>query len=220
MLNSVIGTSMTTVSFLVCTIASVLLGFITALASTYKNQCSNSVFTTIAILPMIVQVVMMVVNGNIGTGIAVAGAFTLVRFRTIPGRARDILFMFTAMGIGMATGTGYLGVAAVLACLVILLNILYTGSKFTKRKPVQRYLRVTIPEDLNYTHVFDEIFAKYTTRCEFQGVKTTNLGSLFRVTWDLDLSDVDQEKDFIDEIRTLNGNLEISCNISKPETEL
>ncbi|MCD8155715.1 MAG: DUF4956 domain-containing protein [Clostridiales bacterium] len=220
MLNSVIGTSLTTGSLLICTAASVVLGFFTALGSTYKSQSSKSVFTTIAIMPVIVQIVMMVVNGNIGTGIAVAGAFTLVRFRTIPGKARDILFMFTAMGIGMACGTGYIAVAALLAVLVILLNVIYLKSKFADDRICQRYLRITIPEDLNYTHEFDEIFAKYTTRCEFQGVRTTNMGSLFRVAWDIDLANSDCEKDFIDELRTLNGNLEICCNISVPEREL
>lgn len=217
MINSVIGTTLTTASFLVCTLTSILLGLAVALGSTYKNKTSKSMLLTIAIMPMIIQVVMMIVNGNIGTGIAVAGAFTLVRFRTIPGRARDILFAFVSMSVGMATGVGYIFVAVTVGALGVLLTCLYTKLGLGNASEKSRQLRITIPESLNFSHVFDEVFEKYTKIHIFLGSKTTNMGSLFRLTYDIELIDLETEKEFLDELRCLNGNLEISCNIVAAE---
>lgn len=162
----------------------------------------------------------MMVNGNVGTGVAVAGAFSLVRFRSVPGTAKEITMLFLAMGAGLIAGMGYLGFALLFAVIMCLLIILYDRLDFGTKKnaAVYKTLHITIPEDLDYSGVFEEILEKYTSSYELVRVKTTNMGSLFRLTYDLVLKDITQEKDMIDQLRCRNGNLEIT--ISKQETTL
>ncbi len=162
----------------------------------------------------------MMVNGNVGTGVAVAGAFSLVRFRSVPGTAKEITMLFLAMGAGLIAGMGYLGFALLFAVIMCLLIILYNRLDFGTKKnaAVYKTLHITIPEDLDYSGVFEEILEKYTSSYELVRVKTTNMGSLFRLTYDLVLKDITQEKDMIDQLRCRNGNLEIT--ISKQETTL
>ena len=170
--------------------------------------------TTLVLLPVIVQIVIMLVNGNLGVGVSVMGAFSLVRFRSIPGTGKEIAYIFFAMSIGLATGTGFVGVAIgitlVIGLVMIVLNAVL-GSSEEYRKA--RRLRIIIPEDLDFTGVFDDLFEKYTTRCELERVKTTNMGSLFELTYGIVLKDISKEKEFIDEIRCRNGNLTIICGI-------
>ena len=162
----------------------------------------------------------MMVNGNVGTGVAVAGAFSLVRFRSVPGTAKEITMLFLAMGAGLIAGMGYLGFALLFAVIMCLLIILYNRLDFGTKKnaAVYKTLHITILEDLDYSGVFEEILEKYTSSYELVRVKTTNMGSLFRLTYDLVLKDITQEKDMIDQLRCRNGNLEIT--ISKQETTL
>ena len=162
----------------------------------------------------------MMVNGNVGTGVAVAGAFSLVRFRSVPGTAKEITMLFLTMGAGLIAGMGYLGFALLFAVIMCLLIILYNRLDFGTKKnaAVYKTLHITIPEDLDYSGVFEEILEKYTSSYELVRVKTTNMGSLFRLTYDLVLKDITQEKDMIDQLRCRNGNLEIT--ISKQETTL
>ena len=162
----------------------------------------------------------MMVNGNVGTGVAVAGAFSLVRFRSVPGTAKEITMLFLAMGAGLIAGMGYLGFALLFAVIMCLLIILYNRLDFGTKKnaAVYKTLHITIPEDLDYSGVFEEILEKYTSSYELVRVKTTNMGSLFRLTYDLVLKEITQEKDMIDQLRCRNGNLEIT--ISKQETTL
>ena len=175
--------------------------------------------TTLALLPAIVCVVIMMVNGNIGTGVAVAGAFSLVRFRSAPGSAREIAAIFLAMGTGLICGMGYIGYSALFTVIMCLVFILYNLINFgqAKRGAVYRSLRITIPEDLNYTTLFSDIFSEYTKRADLVTVKTTNMGSMFRLTYSVILKDASKEKEFIDKLRTRNGNLEIM--ISNEETQ-
>lgn len=209
--NSVIVGSVTIASFAYCTITSLVLGVIIALCHTYKTRYTQSFVLTLAVLPVVVQTVIMLINGNIGTGIAVAGAFSLVRFRSAAGTAKEIGSIFLAMTVGLACGVGYLFIAAILAILVSCITLLYlklwTGSK----KSEEKQLKITIPENLDYTELFDDLMEQYTTRHELIRVKTTNMGSLFQLSYIIRLKDVKQEKQFIDEIRCRNGNLDIIC---------
>ena len=204
--------------FLLCLGVSLLLGIVLAFAYTFKTRYTKSFIITLAIIPAIVCVVIMMVNGNIGAGVAVAGAFSLVRFRSAPGSAKEIAAIFLAMGAGLMCGMGYLAYATLFTVILGALFVLYNFVDFglTKSNSVNKSLKITIPEDLDYTTVFDDIFEEYTSRYELERVKSTNMGSMFRLTYSITLRDSHKEKEFIDSIRTRNGNLEII--ISKVET--
>lgn len=203
--------AITTNEFIFCTTASLVLGLIIAFAFNFKQKKTKSFMMTLAILPVIVQVVIMLVNGNIGTGVAVMGAFSLVRFRSVPGSAMDICAIFLSMAVGLATGTNHLALALMLAVCVSLLNIIYTLLPIGKKKSGHKELSITIPESLDYTEVFDDIFEKYLSECELVSVKTTNMGSLFKLRYRIELKGDANEKKLIDELRCRNGNLEIMC---------
>lgn len=198
-------------NFLICLGVSLMLGLVLALAYSFKSRYTGSFLLTLALLPAIVCVVIMMVNGNIGAGVAVAGAFSLVRFRSAPGTAREIAAIFLAMSAGLISGMGYLGYASLFTLIMCAVFMIYSALKFgTMGKTSRRKtVKITIPEDLDYTTVFDGIFEKYTTECELVKVKTANMGSMFRLTYNLLLRDITKEKEFIDELRTRNGNLEI-----------
>lgn len=204
--------------FLLCLGVSLLTGLFLAAVYTFKNRWSKSFVITLALLPAAVCVVIMTVNGNIGAGVAIAGAFGLVRFRSAPGTAKDIAVIFLAMGAGLIAGMGYLAYSVLFAVImgVVLMLLTLAGNSSKFRKPAYKTLKITIPEDLDYTDVFDGVLKKYTSSYEVASVKTVNMGSLFRLTYDISLKDTRNEKAFIDELRCLNGNLEI--NISRQET--
>lgn len=207
-------------NFLLCLVVALALGIFLALVYTFKSRYTKSFVVTLAMLPAVVCVVIMMVNGNVGAGVAVAGAFNLVRFRSVPGTAKEIGTIFLAMCAGIVVGMGYFAFAitftVILGLFILLCSALGLGTK--KSNPCERVLRITIPEDLNYTEVFDDLMEKYTSFNEIERVKTTNMGSMFRLTYNIRLKDAKQEKEFIDEIRCRNGNLEVS--MAKPEVNL
>ena len=203
--------------FLLCILASLAIGLIMAFGYMFRTRYTKSFVVTLATLPAVVCVVIMMVNGNVGTGVAVAGAFSLVRFRSVPGTAKEIGMLFLAMGAGLIAGMGYIGFAFLFTLILCAVNMLYNALSFGAKKNAAKYksFRITIPEDLDYTGVFEEVFAEYTTACELTRVKSTNMGSMFRLTYDVILRDPRREKELIDKIRERNGNLEIT--VSKQE---
>ena len=204
--------------FLLCIFTSLVVGLILAIGYMYRTRYTKSFVVTLALLPAVVCVVIMMVNGNVGAGVAVAGAFSLVRFRSVPGTAKEITMLFLAMGAGLIAGMGYLAFAVLFTIIMCGINLLYNQLDFGFTKNSARYktLNITIPEDLDYTGVFETILSEYTTSCELIRVKTTNMGSLFRLTYNVVLKDNANEKNLIDELRCRNGNLEIT--VSKQET--
>ena len=199
-------------NFLLCVGVSLVLGLLLCAMTMWHSRFSRSLMVTLAILSAVVCVVIMMVNGNVGAGVAVAGAFSLVRFRSAPGSAREIGAIFAAMGAGLMAGMGYLGYAALFALILGGITMAYHALGFGGGNAALRCrtLHITIPEDLDYTGVFDPILAQYATKSELKQVKTTNMGSLFKLTYDLTLRDGGQEKALIDTLRQRNGNLEIS----------
>lgn len=197
--------------FLLCIAVSLAAGMILAGAYMYRSQYTKSFVVTLALLPTVVCVVIMMVNGNVGTGVAVAGAFSLVRFRSVPGTAKEITGLFLAMSVGLVAGMGYLGFAVLFAIILSAVSVLYSLLDFGAKRNAGRYktLRITLPEDLDYTGVFDPVFEQYTSRWELASVRTTNMGSMFRLTYQIILRDVAKEKEMIDAIRCRNGNLEV-----------
>lgn len=216
--RGIFDTDMTSViapsDFLLCVGCALVVGIILAVCYAWKTRYTKSFVVTLAMLPAIVCIVIMMVNGNVGAGVAVAGAFSLVRFRSVPGSAREIGAIFLAMGTGLVVGMGYIGYAVLSAVLLGGIHMLYTrwSLNFGKGMALYKTLHITIPEDLDYTGVFDKILKKYTKECELVQVKTTNMGSLFRLTYNLRLKKVSGEKELIDELRCRNGNLEITIS--------
>lgn len=213
------STVITVEKFLLCLGVSLGLGLVLALAYAFKARYTKSFLVTMATLPAIVCVVIMMVNGNVGAGVAVAGAFSLVRFRSAPGSAKEIAAVFLSMGAGLICGMGYLGYASLFTVIMALILVLYNviDNKRIGKDTLRKTVKITIPEDLDYTGAFDDLFDKYTTSHELVRVKTTNMGSMFRLTYNLTLRNAREEKAFIDEIRCRNGNLEIM--VSKEETQ-
>lgn len=209
-LNSATGT-LTVVDALLCTITSLVLGFIISIVYMANGKRSKSLATTLVLLPALVQTIIMLVNGNLGTGIAVMGAFSLVRFRSVPGTSKEICSIFFAMAVGLATGMGYISFAIVITIIISLVLFLLTKINFGETKNEERILKIVVPENLNYTEIFDDIFEKYTLRNSIVRSKTTNLGSLYEITYEIELKNNKEEKEMIDELRCRNGNLTINC---------
>ncbi|WP_409970128.1 DUF4956 domain-containing protein [Bengtsoniella intestinalis] len=196
-------------SFLICVGLSLVLGLIIAALYMHKTHYTKGFVVTLTIMPAVVAMVILMVNGSIGAGVAVAGTFSLVRFRSVPGTAKEIGAIFLAMGAGLAMGMGYAGFAVLFVVIVSGINFLLTTSSFGESAQNQRVLIVTMPEDLDYSGVFDDVFTKYTTAAALTRVKTTNMGSLLKITYEVTMAPSVSEKAFIDELRCRNGNLEI-----------
>lgn len=208
-------------NFFLCVGVALLIGLMLAAVYAFRSRYTKSFLITLGIIPAIVSIVIMMVNGNIGAGVAVAGAFALVRFRSVPGTAKEIAVIFLAMAAGLVVGMGYLAYAAlfsVIICAVLLACQLIKLPKRRKRA-ADKTLRITIPEDLDYTDIFDDIFDQYTSSRTLIQVKTTNLGSMFRLTYNITEKDVSQEKKMIDALRVRNGNLEISISEQEIRTD-
>lgn len=203
-------TELTTSTYLICTLVSLALGAVIAWASSVRSRQSKSFLLSILLIPAIVQIVIMLVNDNVGAGVAVMGAFSLVRFRSAPGSAKEIVSIFLAMATGLATAKGYLALAAAFVIIICLVMVLSNFINIKEKDDLQRELKITIPEDLNYAHEFDDLFEKYTKNCKLMNVKTTNMGSLYKLSYEVELKSEDNVQSFIDDLRTRNGNLEIA----------
>lgn len=218
MLESILTTTSTGAvslqSLLICTAASLLLGLGVAWVYMFRNQYSRNFVVTLVLLPAMVQVVIMLVNGNLGAGVAVMGAFSLVRFRSVPGSAREIGSIFFAMAIGLATAMGYLFYALLFLLLIGGCTILLTFCRFGDSPSTVRDLKISIPEDLDYAGLFDDLFSAYARSAQLLRVRTTNMGSLFELRYSIDLKDTAKEKEFIDQLRCRNGNLTIICSLA------
>ncbi len=213
---SLYSVSVTLPGFLAASFLSLVLGY--GISRVYRacGEATGTMSQALTVLPFLVQLVILLVNGNLGAGVAVAGAFSLVRFRSAPGTARDILVIFLAMTVGLACGMGYCALAifaAVVTCLVFL------AQKEPAAEASDRDIRVTVPENLDYAGLFADLFEKYTTSCQLLEVKTVNMGSLFRLHYRVRLKNGDEEKQLLDAMRCRNGNLEISCGLSAWEKQ-
>lgn len=215
MLNTIFDTiitngNFTAVTFMEITFAALICGLVIAGAYMIKNKYSKSFVITLVLLPVIVELVIILVNGNIGAGVAVAGAFSLVRFRSAPGKGQEITSIFLAMAVGLALGMGYVGVAVLFSVLISGINLLLNVINFGGKESEERILRITVPENLDFEDRFNDIFEKYLDRYEYDEVKTTNMGSLYKISLNVVVKSGESVKEMIDELRKRNGNLEIS----------
>lgn len=202
--------------FIVCLIASLILGFVISFIHMFKNEYTKGFAIALVILPMLVQTIIMLVNGSIGTGIAVMGAFSLVRFRSAQGNAREISSIFMATATGLATAMGYIWIGVAIVAVAGLVIILLTLLPYGDRIGASRELKITIPDDLDFEGIFDDLFEKYTQKCELIRCKTTNMGSLYELTYLVTMKKGVGDKLFLDEIRCRNGNLTVICG--RPKT--
>ena len=171
----------------------------------------------IAAMPLLITAVIMIVNGNLGTSVAVLGAFGLVRFRSAAGTAWEIVFLFFAMAVGLAVGMGFIAIAVIITAVVGILLIILDRTGYGKGVSRYRELKITIPEDLNYTGIFDDLFHKYTRFAEYRRVKTTNMGTMYELCYRVELRNTEDEKEFMDEIRCRNGNLTVLMGLVEKE---
>ncbi len=206
-------------AFLKTTAVALVCGLIIAVSYMIKNKCSQSFAVTLVLLPAIVELVIILVNGNIGAGIAVAGAFSLVRFRSVEGNGREITSVFLAMAVGLATGMGYVGIAILFTILICAILFILNTLNFGQEKSKGRVLNITVPENLDFEGKFEDIFDKYLVDYDYISVRTTNTGSLYKLSIEVNLKDGASVKEFLDELRTRNGNLDISLQRPTKTTE-
>ena len=204
--------ALTAEAFLIATLCSLISGIVIAGTYMIRRIYSQSFVLSLVILPCIVQIVIMMVNGNVGTGVAVAGAFSLIRFRSAQGRGEEITGIFLAMAVGLATGMGYIFAAILFAVMISVIELILRAVHFGGGEAHSRRLRITIPEDLDFDGRFDDIFKDYLKKYELLQVKTCNMGTMYRLEYDVVVKPSGNVKEFLDKLRERNGNLEIMLN--------
>jgi len=204
------GETQLIVAIVICTVVSLVLGLGVAGVYRFKSAYSQGLATTLVLMPALVQIVIMLASGNIGVGIALAGAFSLIRFRSVPGNARDIGHLFFSMGLGFVTGLGYIFIAVTFFMIIGIASLLLTATQFGRGEFNYRNLRIKIPENLDYEGLFDDILTKYAISYELVNVRTMQMGSLYELTYTVRLKSDSIPKAFLDEMRVRNGNLSIS----------
>ncbi len=212
------GAGITLKSYLIALGFSLTCGLIVLLATAFRGNITKSFAVTVLLLPAIVQTVIMMVNGNVGTGIAVAGAFSLVRFRSVPGKAREIAAIFLSMTAGLACAAGYVALSLLFTVVISAVMLIFALIPIKREREYE--LHVTVPESLSFNGAFDDIFKEYTRSSRLTKTKTSNMGSLYKLTYIIDLKDPARSKEMIDALRTRNGNLEISLSVACEENEL
>lgn len=223
MLNSIFSETASSVelsSILLCSIISIILGVVIALTHKQTSKYNKNFLVTLSILPLLVQTIIIMVNGNLGTSVAIMGAFSLVRFRSLPGTSKEILSVFFAMTVGLATGMGHLVFAIIITIIGSLAIFILSKVALFNNNKKEKILKIMIPENLDYTNVFDDIFETYTEKVELEQVKTTNMGSMFDLSYRIILNENVNEKAFLDDLRVKNGNLKVMISHPIEESDL
>lgn len=218
--SSIFTSTFTLGQFLIAVLASMVLGFVVSIYYMFRNTYSKSFVPSLILIPAIECVVIIMINGNMGAGIAVAGSFALIRFRSARGSAKDLTAIFMAMAIGIICGTGYIGIAVLFTLIVCAVGMFLSFAKYGECDGKMRYLKITVPENLNYDETFEEVLDNYCSSYEIEKVKTLSLGSLFRVDYSIVMKDTSKIKAMVDDLRIRNNNLEIVCGkeaVSKEE---
>ena len=209
MMNSIIQLPLTLETLLTILLTAVVLGILTSLVFMFRSRHSSSFALTLALLPVAVSLIILLVNGNLGSGIAVAGAFTLVRFRSLPGTGREIAALFCAMAMGLALGMGHVAAAIIFFGIVAVFTLTMTVFRLSAAGSRERMLRITIPENLDYNHLLDEVFKEYRIKATLEKVRSVSMGTLFEVYYHLTLPSAEVPKGFMDALRVRNSNLSI-----------
>jgi len=216
MLSSILNGDITLTKIIIIFLSSIILGLIIALTHKITSKYTKNFLISLTIIPLMVSAIILAVNGSLGTGIAVAGAFSLIRFRSVPGTSKEILSILTSMTLGLVLGTGYIFYGIIITIVFALMVLLFSKIKLFDNND-NKILKILVPENLDYSDIFNDEFKKYLESYEINQVKTTNMGSLFEITYLVNLKKNINEKEFIDKLRIKNGNLKI--NLSKPLEE-
>lgn len=216
MLSSILNEDITLTKIIIIFLSSIILGLIIALTHKITSKYTKNFLISLTIIPLMVSAIILAVNGSLGTGIAVAGAFSLIRFRSVPGTSKEILSILTSMTLGLVLGTGYIFYGIIITIVFALMVLLFSKIKLFDNND-NKILKILVPENLDYSDVFNDEFKQYLESYEINQVKTTNMGSLFEITYLVNLKKNINEKEFIDKLRIKNGNLKI--NLSKPLEE-
>ena len=209
MFSSVINGSLTIQNVGICSATAIILGISIAFIYRMRGECTKNFFIALALLPLLVEMVIMMVSGNLGTAVAVAGTFSLVRFRSMQGTARDIVFIFFAMALGLACGMGYVSFAVLICLLASFTYIFISYIPFREDSELEKDVRITVSEDFDYTNAFTSVFQAYASSYSLYRVKTVNMGAMYELRYRVRLHDINKEKEMIDEIRVRNGNLSV-----------
>ncbi len=224
MFNSIFDTSTTGMEIqtaLIAAGAALLMGLVLAIAHRFTvNNTTKGFLVTLTILPLLVMAVMVMINGNLGTSIAILGAFSLIRFRSMRGNARNLLSIFFAMMIGLSCGMGHVLFGAVMTAIGVIAIVFFALSPVLEPSRKEKVLKIVVPEDMDYTEVFDDIFKKYLSRVDLVTAKTVNMGSLYDLTYNVRLKSGIKEKEMLDAIRVKNCNLKVSLSQPVQEEEL
>lgn len=210
MLESILSSSVASISMqncIICIVAAIILGGVISITHKLTTKTTPNFLVTLTLLPVLVQVVILLVNGNLGTSLAVAGAFGFIRFRSMPGNSKEIISVFWAMAIGLALGMGYIAFAVLITIIVAILMIVLNKVVINSKNSCDRKLKIVIPENMDYEEVFNDIFKKYTTSAVLLKSKTTNMGSMYELVYEVKMKQNQKEKSFLDEIRCRNGNM-------------
>ncbi|MBP3255234.1 MAG: DUF4956 domain-containing protein [Clostridia bacterium] len=210
MLESILSTTSASISMencFICIGVAIVLGIIISATHKLTTKTTPNFLLTLTLLPVLVQVVILLVNGNLGTSLAVAGAFSLIRFRSMQGNSKELISIFWAMTTGLALGMGYVVLAVIITIIVAILMLIISKVLLKTQNSSRRKLKIVIPENLDYNDIFNDLMKKYTDKCELQKAKTTNMGSTYELSYIVNLKNNINEKDFIDEIRVRNGNM-------------
>ncbi len=215
--TSILANGLTVTTYLSCLFIAFACGAIVALAASFRSRVTKSYLISLILLPAIVATVIIMVNGSVGTGIAVAGAFSLVRFRSVPGKAKEIAGLFLTMSAGLTCAAGYVSVALLFTIITSAIMLIVSLIPITGEHEME--LRITVPESLNYDEAFDDVLKKYTKHFRLFQVRTTNMGSLYRLDYRIVLKDQKQSREMIDELRCRNGNLEVRISVAPERVE-
>ena len=210
MLESIFNTTEATISMqncFICIGVAIILGLIISLTHKHTTKTTPNFLLTLTLLPVLVQIVILLVNGNLGTSLAVAGAFSLIRFRSMQGNSKELISIFWAMTVGLALGMGYVTLAAIVTIIVALLMVIISKILEKSENTSRRKLKIVIPENLDYSEIFNDLMKKYTDKNELVKAKTTNMGSTYELVYMVNMKNNIKEKDFLDEIRVRNGNM-------------
>lgn len=214
MFQTIIGSEgVTTGQGIICLIVALMLGIVISMTYMKTGEYSRNFARTLIVMPVLISIVMTLVNGNLGTSVAVLGAFSLVRFRSMQGTSRDISYILFSMTVGLGTSLGYIAFAIVFTIFVCAVHFILQQMNFAEKKTETRELRITIPENLDYEGIFDDIFQRYFEKWELVRVKTSNLGSMYELCYHILIKENVKQKEMMDELRCRNGNLTIICGM-------
>lgn len=182
---------------------------LTHIKTTDKNTTSESLPITLVILPIIIALIISLIGNNVASAFSLAGAFSIVRFRSEPGDPKDISYIFFAMAGGLACGIGLYLYGIVFTIILCFIMIMLSKTNFGKSKDTIKTLKILVPEDFDYENAFDDLFLQYTESSTLTRAKTVDLGSLYELSYQVNLKNNVSQKSFIDQIRCKNGNLTV-----------